>query len=169
MNDQNQNSAIRLQSSAIVVAALITGSGAVIAACIQTGLIGRPFDPPLAVSMLEPTPKPAQATFTGTIEPLADNRPLEMHQAAPTTVSKVVLEPASAFSATTYSTPMYSAAPALLPTDESAKPETATRTLVSPWAYLKSATPVDTQAGSSNSKKNPFSWNSVTRYFRGNN
>ena len=50
MSDQNQTSAMRLQSSAIVVAAMITTSGAVIAACIQTGLIGRLSESRMTVS-----------------------------------------------------------------------------------------------------------------------
>ena len=42
MSDQVHPNAVRLQSSAIVVAALITTLGAVTAACIQTGIFGKP-------------------------------------------------------------------------------------------------------------------------------
>lgn len=70
MNDRFQSRAVRFQSSAIVIAAVITTSGAVIAACIQAGWIGKP--PSNAVASLSNTEAGKQAYFTGVIEPISD-------------------------------------------------------------------------------------------------
>jgi hypothetical protein len=56
MSDQAHPGAVRLQSSAMVVAALITTLGAVTAACIQTGLISK--SPQVNIDGFPASPQP---------------------------------------------------------------------------------------------------------------
>lgn len=57
MSDQTHPAAVRIQSSAMVAAALITTLGAVIAACIQTGIISK--TPTVNVSDFVPSAAPS--------------------------------------------------------------------------------------------------------------
>ncbi len=90
MSDEYQVRAIRTQSSAVVSAALITTMGAVTAACIQSGWIGRPADP-AASSMATATPRTTfmepQSTFRIPVLPPAP--------AQRVTADKPVFEPHS--------------------------------------------------------------------------
>ena len=64
MIDQIQSRTIPIQSWGIVLAALITNLGVVIAACIQTGWIGRPSSATVIA-----LPSSRQATETWAIDP----------------------------------------------------------------------------------------------------
>jgi len=67
MSEQSHSGAVRFQSVALVMAALITTGGAVTSAFIQTGWLARPSaETAAAVPLASSKPK---AFFTGTIEP----------------------------------------------------------------------------------------------------
>jgi len=73
MSEHSQSGAVRFQSVALVMAALITTGGAVTSAFIQAGWIGRPStdSKPSAetATASKPTAAKPQAFFAGTIEP----------------------------------------------------------------------------------------------------
>ena len=73
MFNATQARTLSVQSSAIVLAALITTCGVVISACIQTGWISKPSS---VVSVLpQPPPKTARAFFTGSVQPIQERPP----------------------------------------------------------------------------------------------
>jgi hypothetical protein len=72
MIDQTQSRAIPAQSSAIVLSALITTWGVVLAACIQKGWIEKPA--PAVFVLPQPSSPIAKASFTGAIEALPEVR-----------------------------------------------------------------------------------------------
>jgi hypothetical protein len=75
MSDQAHPAAVRLQSSAMVAAALITTLGAISAAFIQTGLFNRA--PTASVSDFQPTlASTTSFRFTPSTQPTAERSPL---------------------------------------------------------------------------------------------
>jgi hypothetical protein len=92
-HDHSQHRAIRLQSTALVLAALITTTGAVSSAFIQSGWFGKTNPSTTIASALPATPQ-ALASFVGTIEPL-NEMPIAASGAMPP----------AAFSATSRSAP----------------------------------------------------------------
>jgi hypothetical protein len=70
-HDHSQHRAIRLQSTALVLAALITTAGAVTSAFIQSGWLGK-TNRSTAIASAHPATPTALASFVGTIEPLAE-------------------------------------------------------------------------------------------------
>src|SRR5262249_57944575 len=82
MSEHSHSGAVRFQSMALVMAALITTGGAVTSAFIQAGWVGRPRAESASVAA-----KP-QAFFAGTIEPprsssiLAEEPLVEIRQSA---------------------------------------------------------------------------------------
>jgi hypothetical protein len=185
MTEQNHTRAVHLQSSAVVLAALITTCGAVTAALIQTGWIRRPPPEPVAslskqpaspidrtaalerwsvpresTEIIEPSVSPEHTTvasFTGAIEPLAE-RPLGTTQMAAVTVAQPTSDPTSP-SATKWNT-NYS--PNLLPS------HSISGTWASPWDALKSSTVQQTPAASVKPAQKSADWRSITRFFTGN-
>ncbi len=71
MTDHSQNRAIRLQSSALVLAALITTAGAITSAVIQSGWLSKP-DAATAIATPRSAPAKPLASFVGTIELLSE-------------------------------------------------------------------------------------------------
>jgi hypothetical protein len=67
MSEHSQSGAVRFQSMALVMAALITTGGAVTIAINQAGWIGRPSAE--TASAIPPIAAKPQAFFAGTIEP----------------------------------------------------------------------------------------------------
>lgn len=154
MSEQNHPSAVKVQSSAIVLAALITTTGAITASCIQTGLISKSPTVAVASSQMSatnsptstfatPTPTPAptrQVSFLGTIEPVKE--------------TTYFASPPSAMMRDRSVTP--ASAPVLLPAD---------RQMTSPWAALQTQPAVDVYAQSPKTAQKASAWDSVTRFF----
>ena len=92
--DHSQHRAIRLQSSALVLAALITTAGAVSSAFIQSGWFGKPAASAVVASAHQVTPKPL-ASFVGTIEPMAE-MPIAASGAMPPPAFSATSRPAPA-------------------------------------------------------------------------
>jgi hypothetical protein len=90
MSEHNQSGAVRLQSMALVMAALITTGGAVTSAFIQAGWIGRPAAETATAS--RPAVAKPQAFFAGTIEP---PRPNSLVAEEPMVDIKPTIDPAS--------------------------------------------------------------------------
>src|SRR5262245_16905584 len=165
------NPGVRLQSTALVVAALITTGGAVTSAFIQTGWVGKPTSAPAAVSQ-SPTAKPL-AFFTGAIEspgqrgvlaeqPLAEVKAVVGPQpvllpvgatmkASPTAVPETRMIPSGAIT---------SAQPAA--TKPAAAPTASWASFANPLAHEKRA---DSPPPKSASKL--FDWPSLPRLFQG--
>jgi hypothetical protein len=153
MIDQHHAKVVTLQSSAVVLAALITTMGAIGAACIQTGWIGRPAlttaaTAPTATIASRTTPPTAQVSFLGTIEPAERtfaNSPLSrstvdsMHTAINTS--------------------------AYMPVENV---RSTTQPLASPWLALSNQAAGDKRAEPPKPSKG-FGWDSITRLFQGRN
>ena len=153
MKEQNPHSAVKVQSSAIVLAAMITTAGAITASCIQTGLISKSLTVAVASSQTSgwngpvptfaaptPTTTTRQASFLGTIEPVKETTYFASPPSAMTRDPKVM--PVSA--------------PALLPAD---------RQMTSPWTALQTQPAVDAYAQSPKTAQKASAWDSVTRFF----
>jgi hypothetical protein len=96
MSEHNQSGAVRFQSMALVMAAMITTGGAVTSAFIQAGWVGKPSadGKPGAETAIATRPiasKP-QAFFAGTIEA---PRPNSLAAEAPMVDIKPAVEPAA--------------------------------------------------------------------------
>src|SRR5215471_14249594 len=90
MSEHNHSGAVRFQSVALVMAALITTGGAVTSAFIQAGWIGKPI--PETASASRPVAAKPQAFFAGTIEAPRPNPPAAE---APMVEIKPAIEPAT--------------------------------------------------------------------------
>ena len=84
---------VPIQTAPVVFAALITTCGVILAAFIQSGYFGRAN--PATIALSQPTITSAQASFLGTIEPLAESPSEVSHQAGATVDFKPVLSPGS--------------------------------------------------------------------------
>jgi hypothetical protein len=164
MSDQlHQAKAVRVQSSAIVVAAVITTCGAVASALIQTGITGRPTSSPVGGSAtfaantsasvsspIESVPDVALATE----QLAAANMPASLTRAtAPFPQVEAVEIQAQAPRQTTVRTKWTAAKPELEAT-QGAKP------MVSPWYYLSHP---DGQTTAAKTAKKTFDWGGVTK------
>jgi hypothetical protein len=90
MSEHSQSGAVRFQSVALVMAALITTGGAVTSAFIQAGWVGKPSAE--TASAGRPVAAKPQAFFAGTIEPPRPNSPAAE---APMVEIKPAIEPAT--------------------------------------------------------------------------
>jgi hypothetical protein len=173
MSDHQQTKAVRVQSSAIVLAAVITTGGAVTSAFIQTGLLGKLSPTGVAVSQMPAEKAPAfvaegidlPSALSFAVSP-AVSSPASLPQpkmistgAAKVSFHAPVAEsqpaPASV-SAQTWTV----SKPELLPVEATAKP------VVSPWYYLQQSTAGDVHAASVKMAKKPLDWGTITRFFQ---
>jgi len=165
MSDQlHQAKAVRVQSSAIVVAAVITTCGAVASALIQTGLTGKTnlstaggsatFAANTSAVVSSPVESAPEPQLAGA-QLAAANMPASLTRAAtPFTQAEAVEMQAQAPRPTIVQTKWTTAKPELELT-QSVTPR------VSPWYYLSHP---DGQATAAKTKKT-FDWGGVTKMF----
>jgi hypothetical protein len=165
MSDQlHQAKAVRVQSSAIVVAAVITTCGAVASALIQTGMTGK----------LNPATGSGSATFaantsavvSGPTESAPEVQVASAQLAAANMPASLTRAATSFTQAEAVETQAQSSLPTIVRTKwTTAKPELdatqSTRPMVSPWYYLSHP---DGQATTTKAKKT-FDWSGVTKVF----
>lgn len=163
MSDQlHQAKAVRVQSSAIVVAAVITTCGAVASALIQTGVTGKlapstaSGSTTFAANTSATINSPVESVLEGTLAtaPLAAaNMPASLTRATSSVHAEAVEMQAQAPRQTTVPTKWTTAKPELEAT-QSARP------MVSPWYYLSHP---DGQATAVKTTKKTFDWGGVTK------
>ena len=162
MIDQTHTKSMPAHSGPIVFAALITTSGVIVAAFIQSGYFGKPTPPIVAVS--QPTLPVAQASFLGTVEPLAELSMRAEHESTAVVNYKPItsssnIEPVAALMPAVNT-------PARLPAAEASAAD-APKTFASPWTALSAAAPQPKRAETVKPAKKPSEGNLFTRFLRG--
>jgi hypothetical protein len=162
MIDQTHTKLVPTQTAPVVFAALITTCGVILAAFIQSGYFGRAN--PATIALSQPSITGAQASFLGTIEPLAESPIEASHQAGATVDFKPVLspdgiEPVAAFLPAVNT-------PARLSAAETTGADSP-KTFASPWTYLANPPPQPSHADAAKPVKKSGDWNAVPRFFKG--
>jgi hypothetical protein len=162
MIDQTHTKTIPTQTAPVVCAALITTCGVILAAFIQSGYFGRPI--PTRVALSQPSITGAQASFLGTIEPLAES-PIEVtHQAGATVDFKPISSPAGIEPVAAFLPAVNT--PARLPVAETPAADSR-KTFASPWTYLVNLPSQPSHAEPTKPVKKSGDWNAFTRLFKG--
>ena len=161
MSDQlHQARAVRVQSSAIVVAAVITTCGAVTSALIQTGVTGKPntggsatFAANTSAAVSSPRESAPSATLA-TVQLAAANTPASLTRAATSFTQAEAVETQAQSQRQTVHTNWTVAKPELDAT-ESTKP------MVSPWYYVSHPNGQTTAVKT----KKTFDWGGMAKIF----
>jgi len=162
MSDQlHQAKAMRVQSSAIVMAAMITTFGAVTSALIQTGVTGKPnptgggpgqsFAANTSAALSAPIDSATEVEFASA-QMAAANTPASLTRAASVDADPPVVKLQPQARVVSEPTKWAVAKPELAVADPNAKP------IVSPWYYL--AHP-DRQTSEAKATKKSFDWGGV--------
>ncbi len=170
MNDHPQTKAVRVQSSAIVLAAIITTCGAVTSALIQTSFPGKPSSPTVAAAQSSlPTKTPA---YIAEAMDVPQELALAISQPAPprpqtfaTPAATVSFHAPVADSKPTAATDNNSQAwnvekPELSPAQSAARP------LVSPWYYLQQPARTEARGDAAKTAKKGFDWSTIPRWLQ---
>lgn len=157
MTDQHQSRAMRVQSSAIVLAAAITTTGAVTSALIQA--VGIDKSPPAEVASLQPHAAAARPTFTASIQRPDGSLPKSRSTIAQAAQVSFHGPIGASASNTPASQPWYVAKPELSPGD-------AQTTLVSPWYYLSHSSSSDQSLAAAKPEKKSLDWGALTHLFQ---
>lgn len=169
MSDHLQTKAVRVQSSAIVLAAVITTGGAVTSAFIQTGLLGKLS--PMAVAVSQPPTEKAPAFVAEAID--LPSEPTFAVLSSPTLSKPKMISTGAA--KVSFHAPVADAPPVSVPASAQAwtvsKPEllpaeTTAKPLVSPWYYLQQPTAGDVHAAAAKTAKKSLDWGTITRFFQ---